>query len=1025
MSSDAQKLLADHEQIQKLLELYPNIKLIETEGDPPERYDIEYNIKGYKTGIDGSAVPANSHQVRITLPFGYPHFPPTAKPLSSIFHPDIDPDAIRIADFWHDNKSLADLILHIGEMVCGTHVSEGEPFNQSAADWYEERKSWLPFDTLEPCSPEDNLDDVEMEVTDSPKDQAASPEQKIPAEPRSRSGKPLDILKEDFDFPFDEDELPDGVKIVLGKDDAVPPPLDDAQEEPAYEIDLTEELQDQDDDISINFDIEDDQDLTDSLTEEESEDLIALEEDDISLGVDIKEEVDDLAVLEDEDLPTDFNLEEDPGTKATGDAEEELVGIGDAEESIDFNLKVEPDTDQNESSTESAETTLDSLDTEDEFTGLDDDSLSGLDLSDEDLTGQESPPEDEISHPTEEEGSSGLDDNSLSGLDLSEEEPPDGPEGKTSSGEAGSIEPLIEKKEIFTAKKVLADVQDTSTIPNRKELEQKISEAISEAEELYKKADALEQKGELEKAGLILDLVANIVIDYPGLEFARNRIRESMMSEGGKKEEGGGETTEAKKKKPRKISVKIPYKLIAAVLVIIGLIGGGTSVYLRDSDNIQKAIKDFKQAEELVEKKEYKSADNSLKSAKTALDSILFLQKDEKGKLHKKIDSLSNSQSFKEGLQGRVLYDGKYVTVEMAKNIDKFISLKNDAEVQLNSTNIDKAIELYEKAIAAAEKIDFDEEAQTIAQTINNLRLNQTLAQARKAEDEKEWKQAADTYAKALELSKNLSTSDNKNEIATHLATASFRHELDLSKRAFTASEWQKTIEMLQRALSILEANPDIASESEKTELHKLLINSKLYHMLSGAKKAFEKKEWEQAVNEYKDAIYLLEHNSDVLGEEIHDSVSKIQKTILMTQITREQELSTQTINNNDLESTRKHYLTIASLIEDSSFKDDKMFNKIYDNARTQSVTLEKEIVINRRVDWLIEHSEEIFRKNYPSAKLSKLLKPQATFIKKEGKKLIFNMSCVEKKQGRSFRLELNYQYDQETDTWSIYSGKL
>ena len=144
-----------------------------------------------------------------------------------------------------------------------------------------------------------------------------------------------------------------------------------------------------------------------------------------------------------------------------------------------------------------------------------------------------------------------------------------------------------------------------------------------------------------------------------------------------------------------------------------------------------------------------------------------------------------------------------------------------------------------------------------------------------------------------------------------------------------------------------------------------------------------------------------------------------------MTQITREQELSTQTINNNDLESTQKHYLTIASLIEDSSFKDDEMFKKIHDNARTQSVTLEKEIVINSRVDWLIEHSEEIFRKNYPSAKLSKLLKPQATFIKKEGEKLIFNMSCVEKKQGRSFRLELNYQYDQETDTWSIYSGKL
>ena len=52
-------------------------------------------------------------------------------------------------------------------------------------------------------------------------------------------------------------------------------------------------------------------------------------------------------------------------------------------------------------------------------------------------------------------------------------------------------------------------------------------------------------------------------------------------------------------------------------------------------------------------------------------------------------------------------------------------------------------------------------------------------------------------------------------------------------------------------------------------------------------------------------------------------------------------------------------------------------------------------------------------------------MKPQAKFIKKEEDKLIFTMSCVEKKQGRTFRLELNYQYDQSADKWSIYSGEL
>ena len=58
MSTGPQQLATDFEEIKKLLESYPNIKILETQGDPPERYDIEYTVKGYKTGLDGSPVPA-------------------------------------------------------------------------------------------------------------------------------------------------------------------------------------------------------------------------------------------------------------------------------------------------------------------------------------------------------------------------------------------------------------------------------------------------------------------------------------------------------------------------------------------------------------------------------------------------------------------------------------------------------------------------------------------------------------------------------------------------------------------------------------------------------------------------------------------------------------------------------------------------------------------------------------------------------------------------------------------------------
>ncbi len=206
LSSGAQQLKEDFEQIQKLLEIYPDIKIINTEGDPPEQYDIAYTIKGYITNPEGAPAPDNNHEVRITLPFGYPHFPPTVKPISPIFHPDIDPDAIRIADFWQENHSLSELIVHIGQMICGNHYTKDEPFNQDAFEWFEERSSWLPFDILEPRE-EDEIEEVEtkMSPSDTEEQQSFAP------------ATDLDILKDDIDFPFDDDEF-DGLEDEISFD---------------------------------------------------------------------------------------------------------------------------------------------------------------------------------------------------------------------------------------------------------------------------------------------------------------------------------------------------------------------------------------------------------------------------------------------------------------------------------------------------------------------------------------------------------------------------------------------------------------------------------------------------------------------------------------------------------------------------------------------------------------------------------------------------------------------------------------
>jgi ubiquitin-protein ligase len=149
MASETDQLATDFEKVKKTLEQYPHIKVVQVEGDPPDCYEVEYQLKGFVRNADGSIEQTSMHLMRINLPFGYPHFPPTVKPLTPVFHPDIDPDAVRIASYWQQTPSLAELILHIGEMICGDKYNLEEPFNQEAADWYAEHPDDLPLDKVQ------------------------------------------------------------------------------------------------------------------------------------------------------------------------------------------------------------------------------------------------------------------------------------------------------------------------------------------------------------------------------------------------------------------------------------------------------------------------------------------------------------------------------------------------------------------------------------------------------------------------------------------------------------------------------------------------------------------------------------------------------------------------------------------------------------------------------------------------------------------------------------------------------------
>jgi ubiquitin-protein ligase len=184
MAANTDQLADDYNEIQDRFFRSPYVKIISTEGDPPNSYQIEYRINGLIKNKAGQVVEADCHRVEITLPFGYPHFPPNCRPLTSIFHPDIDPDAIRIGDFWDGSHSLVDLIVHIGNLITFQKYSTEDVFNGEALEWTTAHSDKIP------------LERIDFTIQEAASDSSKSTEE-VPPSPESEEEPEISRMQEE------------------------------------------------------------------------------------------------------------------------------------------------------------------------------------------------------------------------------------------------------------------------------------------------------------------------------------------------------------------------------------------------------------------------------------------------------------------------------------------------------------------------------------------------------------------------------------------------------------------------------------------------------------------------------------------------------------------------------------------------------------------------------------------------------------------------------------------------------------
>jgi len=147
MQARIRRLTADFQTVQQAFASHPFVRLVQTDGNPPDRYTFDFHVESLVPEGENGFTQQPVHQAEVFLPADYPRRPPFCRMLTPVYHPNLDPQKICIGDHWSAGQSLAQLVVRIAEMLCFQSYNLKSPLNAAAAAWAEQNLERLPLQT--------------------------------------------------------------------------------------------------------------------------------------------------------------------------------------------------------------------------------------------------------------------------------------------------------------------------------------------------------------------------------------------------------------------------------------------------------------------------------------------------------------------------------------------------------------------------------------------------------------------------------------------------------------------------------------------------------------------------------------------------------------------------------------------------------------------------------------------------------------------------------------------------------------
>ncbi|MCK5192782.1 MAG: hypothetical protein KAQ71_03165, partial [Desulfobulbaceae bacterium] len=322
-------------------------------------------------------------------------------------------------------------------------------------------------------------------------------------------------------------------------------------------------------------------------------------------------------------------------------------------------------------------------------------------------------------------------------------------------------------------------------------------------------------------------------------------------------------------------------------------------------------------------------------------ESIKFLKKIKKQELLQKLNALVASERFQQGLQGRILVNGAYLTAQ---------------ELQTRKD------------------------------------ISELLAKGEKMAEAAKWQNTSTTFKRAVNKAKELGKNSPVPlaDIEELLIRSRTRLQVEFGNSERSQGKWTQAINSYEVALNMLadlkkgqkvSADPSVA----KTNNIKILARAR--------------------------------DNTGPLGI----TQFEIRRKILSASVEKEEYKATSYLKQEEYSQAIQSLQRIISLITNSPFSKEKKFasfkesavHKIQENSFLQ--------LVQEKTAYLYANYPKIFKEKFASAANSALSDPEVEFFKSAGNVLIFKMLCKEEIRRQKYNLEMYYQYDTVSQTWSVY----